>query len=183
MQHRQLTAEDSLLLVVDVQEAFEPYITEMDRVVEKTRIMIEGAGLLKVPIIVTQQYPRGLGQTVSRLRDILGNADCYDKVTFSCCRDDAVRTAVQASGRPQIIVVGIEAHVCVAQTCFDLLEMNLQPYVIADAVGSRHETDCRVALRRLRDAGAFVTTTEAALMEMTVSSRHEAFKSISRLIK
>ena len=179
----QLSAEKSLLLVVDIQQGFVGHIPELDRVIEKSIIMIEAARLLELPIMVTQQYPKGLGQTVPQLQELLTDCPCYDKVAFSCCGDDTIRRAIRDTGRTQIILVGIETHVCVAQTCFDLLDMNLLPYVIADAVDSRRPTDRDIALQRLNNTGVIVTTAEAAILEMTVSSKYPAFKAISKLIK
>lgn len=184
MRHQNLLkADNCLLLIVDIQEAFEPHIAEIDRVIERSRIMIQAAGLLKIPLLVTEQYPKGLGPTVEPLRKVLQDCDHYEKTTFSCCGDDTINSAILATDRKQILLVGIEAHVCISQTAHDLIAQGLQCHLPADAISSRQLSDCRVALNRLARAGAIITTTEAAIMEMTTHSRHQNFREISRLIK
>ncbi|MCF7958699.1 MAG: hydrolase [Phycisphaerae bacterium] len=184
MRHEQLlSAERCVLLVVDIQEAFVKAIDEMDRVVERSKVMIEAANLLGLPVIVSQQYPKGLGQTVDALKDSLAGALVYDKVAFSCCGDSAICDAMAESRRDQVLIMGIETHVCVAQTAFDLMAMGKQPYLAVDAVSSRKPRDGKVALKRMRSGGVVMTTVEAAILEMTGSSKHESFREISKLIK
>jgi len=184
MRHKQLlTVDNCLLLVVDIQEAFAPHIADLDDVIERTRVMIEAANLLEIPIVATQQYPRGLGQTVPAIREALGEQQYYDKLAFSCCQDQAIRDCLLATGRSQFLLVGIETHVCIAQTALDLLALGLKPYLAGDAISCRRPTDAATALARLQAAGVIVTTTEAAILEMTVSSDHPAFRKISKLLK
>ncbi|MBN2211082.1 MAG: hydrolase [Sedimentisphaerales bacterium] len=178
-----LDCENALLLVVDIQEAFAPYIRGMDRVIERSRILIEAIKLLDVPIIVSEQYPKGLGRTVGIIQTALGECRYYDKTAFSLCGDSAIKTAIEQSGKKQAILIGIETHVCIAQTAFDLLVSGVKPFLPADALSSRRISDHHIALERVGAAGAVVTTTEAAIMEMVRHSKHPAFKDISRLIK
>ncbi len=178
-----LSPDDSLLLVVDIQDAFTEHIHEMDRVIRRSALMIQAAGLLELPVVITEQYPKGLGRTVEAIQAVVGPLTCYDKVSFCCLQNDAIRDAILNASRSQILMVGIETHVCIAQTAFNALATGLQPFVAADAVGSRRPFDHDIALDRMRQAGVKVTTTEAAIMEMTVSSKHPAFKDLSRLIK
>jgi isochorismate hydrolase len=184
LRHKNLLSPDnSLLIVVDIQEAFEPHIAEVERVIERSRIMAQAAQLLEVPIIVTEQYPKGLGHAVAGLRDVLGNCQIFEKTAFSCCQDDPINAAILASKRQQIILVGIEGHVCISQTAHDILAQNLQCHLAADAIGSRRQSDCDTALARLANQNAIITTTEAAIMEMVLNSRHPRFREISKLIK
>ena len=184
MRHDKLiSADNCTVMVVDIQEAFVPHIRRLDKVIERTLMMIRAAQLLDVPIIVTEQYPKGLGRTVKPVREALGEIEYHEKLSFSCCQEPTVRTALAAAKREQLILVGIEAHVCIAQTALDAVAMGLQPYVAADAVSSRRQIDCRTALTRLGRLGVIITTTEAAIMEMTVSSRNPAFKQISKIVK
>ena len=178
-----LSADDSVLLVVDIQDAFREHILEIERVIDKSRVMIEAAKLLELPIIVTEQYPKGLGHTVEELREVLGDCTYYDKVTFSCCQDEKIAQAVKATQRQQIIMVGIETHVCVAQTTYDLLAMDLQIFLAVDAISSRCKIDRETALQQLRELGVVMTTTEAAIFEMMHSSKHPKFREISKLVK
>ena len=178
-----LSADQACLLVVDVQEAFEGHIYEMGRVIERTKVLIEAAKLLEVPIIVTEQYPKGLGRTVKQLQEVLDQTNYYDKVTFSCCQDEAIKDAVTVVGRRQALLAGIETHVCITQTAYDLQAMNIAPYIAVDAVSCRRPLDGKIAMERMRNDGVAMTTSEAAIMEMTVTSKNPAFKGISKLIK
>lgn len=185
MRHLQLlSADNTALLVIDIQDAFVEHIHEMDRVIKRSRILIEAARLLELPIIVSQQYPKGLGQTVEPLRQALADSACtFDKVTFSCCQDEPLTQAINNTDRQQILICGIETHVCVLQTAFDLLAMDKQPYIATDATSSRNPTDAQVAQNRMSQAGIIPTTTESAIMELTLTSKHTAFKDLSKLIK
>ena len=180
---KMLSADKCLLLVVDIQDAFLNHIEQMDQVIKRSRIMIEAAKLLDLPLIATEQYPQALGRTVKVLRDALGDIRYYDKVCFSCCGDETIKKAIIDSSRSQILMVGIETHVCVLQTAFNLLEMDKQVFIASDAVSSRRQNDTEIALHRLQQQGVIITTTETAIMEMTASSKHPAFREISRLIK
>jgi nicotinamidase-related amidase len=180
---RYLDVDQSLLLVIDIQDAFTPHIQEMDRVVERSAIMVEAAQVLGLPIIVTEQYPKGLGRTVEALQQSLGNCRYYEKTAFSVMKELAIQEAIHRTGRKQIIIAGIETHVCVSQTAFHLLEDDFQVYIVADAAGSRRKLDHDTALERIRQAGAVITTTEAVIMEMTLTSKHPSFKQISTIIK
>jgi len=184
MRHEQLLSSDkALLMVIDIQEKFIPHIHEMERVVDRTKVLIEAAKLLQVPVVVSQQYPQGLGETVASIRQALSETTAiHDKTTFSCCQDDTLQEELQKHDRNQVILAGIEIHICVAQTAFDLLASGKQPYIAVDAVSSRKPADADVALKRMFKAGIISTTTEAAIMEMTVDSRHPAFKELSRII-
>jgi len=178
-----LAPDRAALLVVDIQQAFVQPIAEMPRVIDRTRIMIEAAKLLQLPILVTEQYPRGLGRTVETLQNVLEPCHYYEKVDFSCFQDGPTREALQATGCDQILLVGIEAHVCIAQTALDLLAVGYQPFIAVDALASQRQTDMDVALQRMASHGVILTTTEAAIMEMTVSSKHPQFRAISKLLK
>jgi len=178
-----LNPAKTLLMVIDLQEAFVGHIPGMDAIIERSRILIEGAKLLGVPIVATEQYPQGLGSTVEPIIKALGEVRRHAKTAFSCVGDDEVGRYLLSSGRKQILLAGIETHVCVVQTALDAIASGSQPFVCADAVGSRKAIDHEVGLSRLRQHGAIVTTVEGALMEMARCSTHPVFKEISQLIK
>jgi nicotinamidase-related amidase len=179
-----LNTEKALLLVVDIQDAFVPHIFEMERVVKRAGLLVQGAQLLGLPVLATEQYPKGLGHTVPAVKEVLSSSvPIYEKIHFSCYLDPAINAALQASGRRQILIAGIESHICVAQTALSLRAADYDVFLAADAVSSRQPGDMEIALKRLRHAGVIVTTAEAALMEMTVSSKHPQFKEISKLSK
>jgi nicotinamidase-related amidase len=172
---------DTLLLVVDVQERLAPAIAGHKRVEWNIRRLIDGAKALGLPVLATEQYPKGLGPTVPELAGRLGPIPA--KLTFSCCGCPETLRQLERRGVHKILVCGIEAHVCVQQTVLDLLSHGWRVYVAADAVGSRRAIDYRVALRRMDSAGATLTTTEAALFEWCEAAGTPEFREISRLAK
>jgi nicotinamidase-related amidase len=176
-----MSVGDTGLLVVDVQEKLLPFITGNDRVAWNIRRLIDGAKILGLPVVATEQYPQGLGPTVPDLAQRLG--EIPSKLTFSCGGCGHVFKDLADRGIFRLLVCGIEAHVCVAQTVFDLLAAGWRTYVAVDAVGSRYELDRDVALRRMETSGAMLTTTEAALFEWCAAAGTPQFKEISRLVR
>jgi nicotinamidase-related amidase len=173
---------DTALLVVDVQEKLVGAIADGAQVVWNVRRLIDGAKILGLPVIGSEQYPKGLGATIAELAERLGPVP--SKVTFSCggCPEPFL-DGLRDRGVHKILVCGIEAHVCVAQTAFDLLADGWRVYVAADAVGSRFEVDYRIALGRMDSAGATLTSTEAALFEWCEAAGTPEFKQISQLAR
>jgi nicotinamidase-related amidase len=178
-----LRREDAVLVLVDVQEKLLPAIAEGEAVARRCGVLLEGARILEVPVLVTEQYPRGLGRTVAPLLEAASGATVYEKMTFSCARDDAFLDALEAYDRDQILLCGIESHVCVLQTALDLVENNLQVHVAADAVGSRDPQNRESALARMGREGVIVTNTESALFEMLVVAGTPEFKQVSKLLR
>ncbi|MHB8902042.1 MAG: hydrolase [Thermoguttaceae bacterium] len=176
-----MSVGETALLVVDVQEKLVPAIADHRRVVFNTRRLIDGAKILAVPVVATEQYPKGLGPTVPELAGRLGPVS--DKLAFSCCACQEMFAGLRQQGVHKILVAGIEAHVCVQQTVLDLLGDGWRVYVAVDAVGSRSLLDRDTALRRMDSAGAVLTTTEAALFEWCQVAGTPQFKEISRLVR
>jgi nicotinamidase-related amidase len=176
-----MSATDTALLVVDVQERLIGAIHDGPRVVWNCRRLLDAAAALSLPAAGTEQYPKGLGPTVPELAERLG--PCPEKLTFSCGGCPSVFDDFRARGRHKILLTGIETHVCVAQTAFDLLAAGWRVFVAVDAVSSRFPVDCEVALRRMESAGVTLTTTEAAMFEWCQSAGAEPFKAISRLAR
>jgi len=172
---------DTGLLVVDVQVKLVPAIAGHERVVWNVRRLIDGAGILGLPVAATEQYPKGLGSTVPELAERLG--EIPSKLSFSCGGCPAIFEDLRRRDVHKLLVCGIEAHVCVQQTVLDLLAGGWQVYVAVDAVGSRREIDYRTALGRMDSAGATLTTTEAALFEWCEAAGTPEFKRISRLVQ
>lgn len=177
---------DTGLLVVDVQERLIGSIAGWRKVVWNVRRLVDGAKALGLPIVSTEQYPKGLGQTVAelaeRLEDVHPNG-IPEKMTFSSGGCPGAFDEFRSRGVRKILVTGIEAHVCVAQTVFDLMADGWRVYVAVDAVGSRFPLDYQTALARMDSAGATLTTTEAALFELCEVAGTPEFKEISRLVK
>jgi nicotinamidase-related amidase len=176
-----MSRDDTALLVVDVQEKLTPLIADHRRVVWNVRRLIDGAKALGMPVVATEQYPKGLGPTVPELAQRLGEVPA--KLTFSCGGCAAIFEDLQSRGLFKLLVCGIEAHVCVQQTVLDLMSHGWRVYVAVDAVGSRRSLDARTALARMDSSGAVLTTTEAALFEWCRVAGTPEFKEISRLVR
>jgi nicotinamidase-related amidase len=175
------TAEHSLLLVVDLQGKLLERVEGRETLIANIARLIKAAQLLEIPTIATEQYPKGLGPSVPEVAAAIPHRP--EKTVFHCCAVPQVFETIHARGIRKVTLVGIEAHVCVAQSALELLRMGLRVQVLADAVASRHAFDREIALRRLELAGAVVSTTEAALFEWTESADHPKFKAISALVK
>jgi nicotinamidase-related amidase len=178
---RLLDRRDAALLVIDVQERINGVMVD-DSHLPRLDALVEGCRVLGTPIIATEQYPKGIGPTVDPLADKLP-ASPIEKETFSCLREPAARDAIQNAGRHQIVVTGIEAHVCVLQTVVDLLSDGYEVHVPHDAVNSRRPSDKRWSLHRMAAAGAVITSTESVLFELLERAGTDEFKVVSGLIK
>jgi nicotinamidase-related amidase len=177
-----LRAEQTSLVVVDVQEKLFTAIFDATALAINLEFLIDAAALVGVPVHVTEQYPQGLGPTIAQLSAKLP-AKRPDKKTFSCCGATGFVESLNREARPCVFVAGIETHVCVSQTVLDLLERGFQVALAVDAVGSRHPLDHSTALERLRQAGALLTTVEAAGFEWTATAAHPSFKAFSQLVQ
>lgn len=176
-----LSAADTALLVIDVQERLMPKILDADAIVRNIAFLIDAARLLQLPVLATEQYPKGLGPTVPELAKRLPERP--DKVAFSCCAVPSVIETLHREARPKVVLCGIEAHVCVLQTALDLLAADFRVYLAVDAVGSRFRIDQDIGVRRLEKAGAILTTCEGVAFECIGGSSHPAFKSFSALVQ
>lgn len=179
--HELLTPQSSRLVVIDMQEKLLAAMSRAAVVTDRCRLLIRGASLLGVPVDITEQYPKGLGPTVPALRDLADTP--LEKLRFSA--ESSLSWANGAPGaneRHQIVLAGIETHVCVLQTAFDLLSTGYRVFLAVDACCSRADTDRDFALRRLAAAGVVLTTVESTLFEWCESAEHPSFKSLSRLV-
>lgn len=179
--HRLLDRSDAALLVVDVQQRIDGVMADQSHR-PRLAVLVDACNALGIPVIATEQYPKGIGPTVDDLAARLPEAAIV-KMTFSCAREPEARRAVQATGRRQILVGGIEAHVCVVQTVLDLLGQGFEVHVPHDAVNSRRRSDKRWALHRMAAAGAVVTSTESALFELLERCGTDEFRAVSKLVK
>ncbi len=177
----QMSAADTGLLVIDVQEKLVPLIANGDAVVRNIAFLLDAARLLNMPVQCTEQYPRGLGATVPELAEKLSERP--DKIAFSSCTVPSIVQAFHREARPKLVLCGIESHVCVLHTALDLLALAFRVYVVADAIGSRYRIDHDIALRRLERAGAILTTSEMCVFEWIGGAGHPQFKAVSRLIQ
>jgi nicotinamidase-related amidase len=176
-----MSPADTALLVVDVQEKLVPRIQHAETMVRNIAFLIDCARLLGLPVLATEQYPKGLGPTVAPLRERLPERP--DKVGFSCCAVPSIVEGLRRGARPKVVLAGIETHVCVLHTALDLLGQDFRVYVAADAVGSRFAVDHETALRRMEQAGAVLTTSETCVFEWAGGADHPKFKDLSRLVQ
>jgi nicotinamidase-related amidase len=176
-----MTPQDTVLVVVDVQEKLMPLIGGAKRVIWNLRRLLDGAEAVGLKVLATEQYPQGLGHTVPELAARLGQVP--DKLSFSCGGCEPFANSLAAAGASKVLVSGIEAHVCVQQTVLDLLASGYRVYVPVDAVGSRFTVDYETGLKRMESAGATLTTTESALFEWCQQSGTPTFKKISALVR
>ena len=181
----QLDVPRAMVLVIDVQEKLTPLIRNHERVIQSILEILDGARLFNLPVLATEQYPRGIGPTVSVIREALRerHADVIEKSTFSAWAEKNVHEAMLAIDRPQVVLVGIEAHVCVQQTALDLASRDYDVYVCADAIGSRGRNDYEFALARMRQSGVWVTTVESVLFELCGRCDALQFKAMIEVIK
>ena len=176
--------ENAAAIVIDIQEKLFPFIHEHELLERNTAKLIEGLKALGIEIIVTEQYSKGLGPTIPGIEKVL--VDAYkpiEKMTFSCCGTEEFIRAMESAGKKNIIVCGIESHVCVLQTVVDLIERGFKPVVVEDCVSSRNVNDKKIAIERMRAEGAIITTYESILFELCEVSGTEQFKAISKIVK
>jgi len=178
-----LSIENTLLLVIDIQARLMPVIYKHEELEKKCETFIKGCRLLDVPVLTMQQYTKGLGETMPSLKEAIGEFEPIEKITFSCYGEIKFVEKLRESGKKNILIIGIESHICVQQTVLDLLEIGYNVYVIADCVGSRFETDIYYAQKRMMQAGAIITTAESALFELLKRADHPKRKEISGLVK
>ncbi|MBL8666768.1 MAG: hydrolase [Rhodospirillales bacterium] len=178
-----MSAPASCLLVVDIQERLAPKVKAPHAVIENAAVLLKVARRLDVPVLVSEQYPRGLGATVPELAALLVDGETIEKLHFSCIAEQGFADRFRGLGRPQAVVAGMEAHVCVLQTADDLLAGGTETFVVQDATSSRTECDHAAAMARLREAGARIVTTEMVVFEWLAKAGTPAFKELSPLIK
>jgi nicotinamidase-related amidase len=182
-----LTRDKSQLLVIDVQEKLLPAMSNPDRVVERCIRLVRAARALEIPVTVSEQYPGGIGPTVSPLREVLGNTGAVmEKIEFSCMKNEALRERLhdlRKRGRGQVVMGGIEAHVCVTQTAIDLEDQGFESFVVADAVSSRAKSSRRLALARLLKSGVDVVDSEMVVFEWLGKGGTPQFKELLGLVK
>lgn len=169
-------------MVIDVQERLMPVIHEKDGLFANVNKLIAGAAVLHVPIIITEQYPKGLGHTCAEVQVPPGH-EVIEKICFSSMLSDPVLERLRQIDVKSLILAGVEAHVCVLKTALDALNAGYEIHIAADAVSSRKSFDKQIALERLRQSGAFIATTEMVLFQLMDEAGNEEFKQISRLIK
>jgi nicotinamidase-related amidase len=178
-----LDKNEVVLVIVDIQERLAAVMPDRQRVVDNCLHLIDVSKLLNIPVLLNEQYPKGLGPTVNEIREALQPYEPLEKVTFSCCRGGAFLKALEASGRKKVILAGMETHVCVLQTVTDLLKKGYPVHVVRDATCSRTLENFNAGSEFMRDAGAVITCTETILFQLLEKAGTDEFKAISKRIK
>ena len=178
-----LKAENTVAVCVDYQERLMPGIHQGEDVLKRAEILLKGLRALNVPIIVTQQYTKGLGATVEPIHSALGQYEPYEKMTFGAYDTEAIRETIDAAGRKCALVFGTETHICVLQTALGLLEAGYFVVMVEDCCGSRTQADKESGLRRAMCEGICVSCSETVLFELTRVAGTDTFKTISKLVK
>ena len=183
MAHQHLVSSaDTGLLVIDVQEKLFHMVIRPEAVERDILFMLDVANAIKIPVLATEQYPKGLGGTIASVAAKL-TARRPEKLTFSCCGNPEVVRYFQKEARPKLILIGIETHVCVQQTALDLVTQGFQVFLPVDAVSCRYPQDHHTALRRMENAGVVLTTVEALAFELVGAAGSPEFKAISKLVQ
>ncbi len=178
-----ITRENTTGLIVDIQERLFPVMYEKEALLKNCTTLIKGMAELNLPIVVTQQYTKGLGETVEEIKNAVPDFGFTEKRAFSCCDEPTVIEKLKGTGAKNIILCGIEAHVCVLQTAIDLKETGFNPVVVADCISSRTRENIEIAKERFRFENIMMTSFESILFELTRSSAAAEFRAISKLVK
>ncbi len=178
-----LKRSETTLVIVDIQEKLASVMNKREQVIRNCLHLIEATKLLTVPITLTEQYPEGLGPTVSEIKNALPSYKPITKMSFDCCREDGFMDQINSSHKKQVILSGMEAHICVLQTCLSLLKEGFAVHIVGDAVCSRKKADFITGIEMLRSAGAVITGTETAIFQLLEKAGTDEFREISNRIK
>ncbi len=178
-----LSKHEAVLVIVDIQERLASVVQKKDSVINNCGRLIELAKLYNIPIIVTEQYPKGLGRTVGELKSVLPDLNPIEKTNFNCCAESGFTDELDRLSRKTVILTGMETHICVLQTCIDLLMKGYYVHLVSDAVSSRTEDNWKIGIKYMRAAGAVISGTETVLFQLLKAAGSDEFKAISKLVK
>lgn len=178
-----ISRENSLLLIVDIQEKLAPAIDQAEAAIYNNRRLLEAARQLAVPTLVSEQYPKGLGQSLAAIKDVAVHAQFFEKSHFSCAREPGVLERLRKANRQQIILTGMETHVCVLQSALGLQDAGFDVFLVADASSSRSSANRVYAIERMRTCGVHIASTEMVLFEWLAKAGTEEFRNLLPLIK
>jgi nicotinamidase-related amidase len=175
--------ENTALVVVDIQEKLLPYVIDKEKVVENVQMLIKFADIMSIPIILTEHYPKGLGTTVPEVAEVLKNYAPLEKVIFSCCGAKGFTSKLNELGIKNIMIAGIESHICVEQTTLDVMYAGFEVHVISDAISSRTMENKKIGIEKMRQFGAIISSTEMAMYEIMERADTKEFKEVLKLVK
>jgi len=178
-----LLPENTVLLVIDIQGNLARGMYERDALYENLQKIIRGIQTLEIPIIVTEQIPEKLGPTIPEIASLFEEFNPIPKSSFSCCGDETIMAAISQTDRRQVLIAGIESHVCLYQTTIDLIEMGYEAHIVADCISSRTAENRAIGIERMKGAGAKLTSTEMALFELLKVAEGDQFRKIVKIVK
>ena len=178
-----LNIEKTALIIIDVQEKLSRVMHEKEKLFENLQKLIKGVQILSIPIVVTEQNPNGLGPTVSEIAPLLTDTKAVTKFSFSCCGEEPFLRKIEKLNRKQILLTGIETHVCVYQTAVDLIEAGYEVHTVVDCVSSRTTENKTLALDKMKSEGARLTSVEIVLFELLKTAANPKFKELSKIVK
>ena len=178
-----LTTENSALVLVDVQEKLVRAMHAKERFIDNTITLVEGSRILELPVLWTEQNPAGLGPTLPEIAELLADQNPLSKISFSCCGNEEFMKELKKLNRQTMLVAGIETHVCVYQTAADLVDLNYDVQIVADAVASRTAENKQIGLEKCKQSGAALTSTETVLFELLKIAKGGKFKEIIKVVK
>ena len=177
-----LNIKNTVLVIIDVQGKLANLMYAKQELFENLQKIIKGIQVLNIPVLWLEQYPKGMGPTIPEITDLLTDTEPIPKIEFSACKNERFNRALKDAGRKQVLLVGIEAHVCVYQTALDLIDSGYEVHVLIDCVSSRTQENKELALRKMRDCGIKQTSTEMALFELLKVAGTDQFKKIQKII-
>jgi nicotinamidase-related amidase len=183
MAPKAFAAENTVLVVIDFQERLFPVMHDKEKLLRNAVKLIKGASVLEIPIILTEQYPKGLGPTIPEIKELIPDIKPIEKVCFNCCDEETFSKALETTKRKQVLIAGIEAHICVYQTAMALARAGYEVQVVGDCVASRNPENKLAALFKMSAVGISPTTTEMALFELLKVAKGDKFKQISSIVK
>lgn len=183
MKIMKIEKEKTLALIIDMQGKIMDTMYNKTALIKRTAFLLKGLRIFNVPLIITQQYTKGLGKSMDFVFECAGKNDFFDKHSFSGARDEAIMNAITQSGKKTIVIAGIEAHICVLQTCVDLCERGYDVFLIRDCIASYRESDMQIGIERAKSAGALSATSESLLFELAEDAACTEFKALSALVK
>ena len=178
-----LSKDETALIIIDVQEKLFEKVEDKDRIADSICRLIRFANILGIPIILTEQYPEGLGPTINRIRELVPNVKPIEKIEFSCMASREFRRRISEINVKNLVLTGIEAHICVAQTAIEAIKSGYRVYVVYDAISSRHREDKAIAIERMKQHGAYVVTSEMLMYEILRRAGTREFKEILELVR
>lgn len=174
--------DSCVFILIDIQEKFLPVIYDIQGVIDNANRLVQSASILNIPLLVTEQYPKGLGRTVNDIK-LGSDQEIIEKISFDCFGCDEFVNKIDQINRPSLVIFGIEAHVCVLKTTLSALSRSYEVHLIADAVSSRTQRNRDIAIERMRQSGAFIASTEMILFQLMDKAGTDEFKAISKLVK